>query len=328
MAAPPPALRRELPRGYVFRRPTLADREAVVALMNAHDVALTGEPDSSVEDLTADWSLPRFDLARDSWLVIGPDRRIAGYAWAWDKHPHVEIQGDYYVHPDLAAAGLDEPIVAVLEERGREHRAAAPRGARVILRLFANAREEARGAFFAGHGYRLVRTFFRMSIELSAGFAPPRWPDGIVARRYRPGVDDRALEETLQDAFSRHYAFARAPHEEWADRRLKHPEFVPEICTLAWDGDRVAGAILTFRYEERGWVRELGVRAPWRGRGVGRALLLDAFASYAAMGLHRVALGVDAENATGATHLYESVGMAVTERYDLYEKSLGEGTAA
>ncbi|MGE5176897.1 MAG: GNAT family N-acetyltransferase [Hyphomicrobiales bacterium] len=327
MTKPKPRTPRELPQGYVFRRPALEDREEIVAMMVAHDIAETGEADSSIEDLTADWTVPRFDLNRDAWLVIGPDRRIAAYVWSWDKNPSVEIQADYYVHPERTGAGLDEPILAVLETRGQEHRTAAPRGTQVILRLFNNARDEGRGAFLTGHGYARVRTFFRMAIDLAAGFAAPRWPAGITPRRYRKGTDDRALQETLQDAFSDHYAHVRVSHEEWADRRLAHPEFVPEICTLAWDGDQVAGALLPFRFEERGWIRELGVRAPWRGKGIGRALLLDAFASYAERGLPRVALGVDAENPTGATQLYESAGMKVTERFDLYEKPLGEGTA-
>lgn len=328
MSATKPAPHRELPRGYHLRRPTMDDREAVVELMIEHDIAMTGEPDSSVEDLTSDWTLPRFELERDAWLVVGPDRRIAAYAWLWDKNPHVEIQADYYVRPALEGSGLDEPLVALLEERGHEHRAAAPHGAKVILRLFNNARDKKRAAFLAGLGYVRVRTFFRMAIDLTPGHAAPRWPAGIVPKRYRPGVDDRALETTLQEAFSDHYAFSRASHEEWVDRRLKHPEFVPEMCTLAWDGAEVAGALLPFRFEDRGWIRELGVRPPWRGRGVGRALLLDAFASYAAAGIRRVALGVDAENPTGATQLYESAGMEVTERFDLYQKPLGEGTAS
>lgn len=56
----------------------MEDAPAVVDLMNAHDLAETGEQDSSLEDLVADWTIPRFDLARDAWLVIGPDRRLVG----------------------------------------------------------------------------------------------------------------------------------------------------------------------------------------------------------------------------------------------------------
>jgi ribosomal protein S18 acetylase RimI-like enzyme len=57
------------------------------------------------------------------------------------------------------------------------------------------------------------------------------------------------------------------------------------------------------------WVRTLGVLAPFRGRGLGKLLLRQSFAAAAARGLGSVGLSVDTENATGATRLYESVGM-------------------
>ena len=318
----------ELPHGYVFRRPTMEDAPQVVALKVAHDIAETGEPDSSVEDLTADWSLSRFDLSRDAWLVVGPDHSVVAYSWCWDKKPHVEIQADYYVHPEHRGAGLDDPILDRLDARAAEHRAAAPRGATVVLRLFNHTKDRERAARLRGRKYERVRTFFRMSIDLSRGTPEPRWPTGIAPRRYRLGVDDQVLEETIQESFADHYAFSHEPHTDWVDRRLKHPEFAPEICMIAWDREDVAGALLPFRFEEMGWVRELGVRPAWRGRGVGRALLLDVFARFAAMGLKRASLGVDGANETGATQLYESAGMSVVQRYDLFEKPFGEGTAS
>ena len=318
----------ELPHGFVFRRPTMEDATNVVALMVAHDIAETGEADSSVEDLTADWTLPHFELSRDAWLVIGPDHRVAAYAWSWDKKQHVEIQGDYYVHPDFREEELDEPILDRLAARALEHRGSAPKDATVVLRLFNHTKDRARAARLRARKFERVRTFFRMSIDLTGRMSEPRWPSGIVPRRYRPGVDDQVLQETLQESFADHYGFTLESHGDWVDRRLKHPEFAPELCMLAWEGEEVAGALLPFLFEEVGWVRELGVRPRWRGRGVGRALLLDAFARFKATGLTRASLGVDAANETGATQLYESAGMSVVQRYDLFEKEFGEGTAS
>ena len=57
-------------------------------------------------------------------------------------------------------------------------------------------------------------------------------------------------------------------------------------------------------------------------RGLGRALLLRAFQDFRARGFHEVGLGVDAASLTGATRLYESVGMRVTSQFDIYEKLL------
>ena len=69
-------------------------------------------------------------------------------------------------------------------------------------------------------------------------------------------------------------------------------------------------------------VGDLAVRRPWRGRGVGLALLLEEFRALASRGVTVVRLDVDAQNATGAVELYERAGMQVARRFDVFEKKL------
>ena len=71
-----------------------------------------------------------------------------------------------------------------------------------------------------------------------------------------------------------------------------------------------------------GWVDTRRHAGAWRGKGLGRALLLSAFGEFYRRGERRVALAVDAGNETGATQLYESVGMRVAWQADIYEKRL------
>ena len=66
----------------------------------------------------------------------------------------------------------------------------------------------------------------------------------------------------------------------------------------------------------------LGVRRPWRRRGLGRALLLHAFGEFRARGKRGAGLGVDGLNPTGAVRLYEQAGMHVARRFDQYAKPL------
>lgn len=54
---------------------------------------------------------------------------------------------------------------------------------------------------------------------------------------------------------------------------------------------------------------DLVVRAPWRRRGIGLALLHTAFGGIHRRGIHRAELGVDAENPAGANRPYERAGM-------------------
>lgn len=99
---------------------------------------------------------------------------------------------------------------------------------------------------------------------------------------------------------------------------LEAPPEEPVYLVRA-DGETVAAEINAVRFG-MGWVGTLGTRKHWRGRGVGRALLLLAFGELYRRGEHRIGLAVDAGNETGATRLYESVGMRVAWQADFYEK--------
>ena len=59
-----------------------------------------------------------------------------------------------------------------------------------------------------------------------------------------------------------------------------------------------------------------------QSKGLGRALLLHTFGEFHRRGVTRISLGVDSQNATGATKLYESVGMHVEQETVVWEKRL------
>jgi mycothiol synthase len=131
--------------------------------------------------------------------------------------------------------------------------------------------------------------------------------------------------ECHQESFADHWEFRPVPLEAWRAFSVDRPDFDPTLYWLAEADGEVAGICLgqwhgsgdpTF-----GWVEVLAVRRPWRGRGLGLALLRDAFAELAARGATRVGLGVDAENTTGAVRLYERAGMQPVRRLDVYERT-------
>jgi mycothiol synthase len=311
----------ELPPGYLLRRPKPAEAPGIVALLVACDIADFGRPDSTPEDLQADWEHPRFDRSRDTWIVAAPDRAIVGYAWAWDRVPHVDVQADLHVLPDHRGKGIEHVLLDLLEGRGREHVAAAPATAGVHLALFAKP-AGVLAALLESRGYTRVRTYLRMTIDLKAGYPAAVAPQGIEIRRFRLGIDERAVHEAIEESFADHFRFAAEPHDEWVSRREGHPEFDPDLWLAAWEGEEAVGAVLPYVFGDLGWVRELGVRTRWRGRGIGRALLLASFRAFEARRLDRVSLGVDAANASGATRLYAGVGMREEERHYLYHLTL------
>lgn len=107
---------------------------------------------------------------------------------------------------------------------------------------------------------------------------------------------------------------------EWMAEQTASPSYDPTLWLLAVEGDVPVGALTAGDWGGRGWVNEVGVRQGWRGRGIGAALLRRSFAEFSGRGLQQVMLNVDAENPTGATALYQRVGMRVVRAWDLWEK--------
>jgi ribosomal protein S18 acetylase RimI-like enzyme len=131
------------------------------------------------------------------------------------------------------------------------------------------------------------------------------------------------MHAVLTEAFADDWDYHPDPFDRWADDYASGPNYDPTLWLIARDGRTAVGALTADASEDRGWVGEIGVLATHRGRGIAGALLRRSFATFAARGVGRVLLNVDAENPTGATALYEGVGMRIIKRWDLWERRRG-----
>jgi ribosomal protein S18 acetylase RimI-like enzyme len=106
-------------------------------------------------------------------------------------------------------------------------------------------------------------------------------------------------------------------------------DFDPSLWILAMDGKHVAGISLCSPKlgtdRKTGMVDTLGIRRPWRRKGLGLALLHYCFGEFQNRGYKRVVLGVDTQNLSGATRLYKKAGMEVAREFVVYEKELRAG---
>jgi mycothiol synthase len=284
------------------RPPSPEDLEAVLEVILARDVADLGRPDYTLEDLRADWA--QADLARDAW--VAEDGGIAGYAIL--DAPGATV----LVHPEAEGRGIGAELLARLERRARE------RGIGELHQDVAERNAAARRLLEAA-GWRATQRYWRMRLELDARPSAPRWPPGAAVGPMRPGHDDAAVHALVARAFSEIEGDVPRSLEEWRKARAR-PGFDAALAHLAEVDGRLAGAAICERWAEgTGFVAELAVATPYRGRGLGRALLLASMEAFHARGLARAELGVHARNRTGVA-LYESVGMRpvfVVDRYDL-----------
>ncbi len=299
------------------RAPQRADLSAVVDLINAASLAEGGAPDMTPALVLADWEGPNFDLAADAWLALDARGSVLGYETLFYTPGAAYAEIDGYVHPAHKGRGIGTRLLRLAEARARALAGAAP----PALHANIEATNQAAQALFAAEGYRPVRHFWRMEILFEQPPAAPAWPAGMAVRAFVPGRDERVTHAAIQEAFQDHWGFQPTPFDEWRQAQIGRADFDPALWFLAFDREELAGVVLGFaRTDELGWVRNLGVRRPWRGRGVGMALLRQAFGAFYARGIRMAGLGVDAQNLSGATRLYERAGMRVAERYDTLEK--------
>jgi mycothiol synthase len=298
-----------LPDGFRVRPVSAEDAPAVNTLVRATDVAVQGWSDTTETDLLDWWRLA--DLERDSWLIENGE--VAAYGLLYAHGATADL--DCFVHPAWKGRGLGSWLLDRGVERGRER--GLPKAHTWALAPDTDARR-----LFELKGFDEVRRYFRMQIELDAPPAPAEWPVRFRVDTFT--MDDaRVFHAVLNEAFEEEWEWVAKPFERWLEERVNQPSFDPGLCFLVREGDEVVAAL---RGEpERsggGWIGAIGVRKPWRTRGLGLALLRHAFAEFYRRGQPRIGLGVDVENPTGATRLYERAGMHVVYEAVAFEKML------
>jgi len=293
-----------------LREPVPADAAALAALLNAQSLALYGTADLSAESMRSWFGLPDIEMR-----VVEDGHGLEAYAdfvptdgtdWAWiDLREHPE-------RPGSGAALLDH-----FEGRAGEL-------GRTAVRTIVRDRDAATRGLVESRGYRPIRSSFEMEIELGDEPAAT-FPDGIAVRAMRTGEEHDVYLAT-NEAFADHWGFHPSPFESWREWNLERDGSRPDLWWLAMDGGEIAGVCLNRMSDDgdpaHGYVHILGVRPPWRRRGLGEALLRYSFRDFRERGCTRVTLDVDGENTTGAVRLYERVGMHVRRRSDTYEKRL------
>ncbi len=278
-----------------LRAPREGDIPAVVRLTNEH----RPEPIDAAS-VRLEWTAP--------WVDLEHDARIEGDAFALvenfdEERVWITVEG-------RPSAALLDWAEARASDKGRRLLSGSWASNEPLLREFER------------RSFQRIRNSHRMTIELTEPTTAPVWPEGIEVRTFLPG-DEPVFHALHQETFADSWEPIEEPYDEWAHVWLAAPRLAPELWFLALADAEPVGFAICHPLPgdaELGWIGVLGVRRSVRSRGVGRALLLHAFAEFRRRGLTRAALGVDAESLTGANRLYERVGMRVSARFGIYEK--------
>ena len=299
-----------------LRAPTIEDAPAALEVLVAREIADIGVPDYTLEDLLDEWHATELDLTTDS-QVVELDGRIVAYAIV---HRPITVAA---VAPHDEGQGIGALLLKWAEEREREL-------GRSEHRQWIGSGNVRGKTLLQAAGYELARSYWRMALRLEdLRDHPDTAPDGV---RLRPlDVEQDAVPPHALDNAS----FAGAPDyhpaslQAYREEHLGAHDVAPELSRVAELGDQIAGLLLARHWLEAhvGFVDILAVHPDYQGKGIGTALLAEAFRAFRAAGLEEAQLEVASTNPR-ALRVYERLGMTPRFRYDTYERPVQPGQSA
>jgi mycothiol synthase len=306
------------------------DYESLVALIREANLVDGIDWIPTVENLRAEHEHGgEFDPRRDLIVALVDGAIVGGSETSVrtrDLGPHHHVEG--WVLPAFRRRGLGRALLHWAEAHAREVALIDGRTGERTLGSWPDEAQVGAVALYESEGYSIVRYGFMMVRDLADPIPDLALPDGLDVRPVDK-ADHRRIWDADTEAFRDHWNAGErteADFEGW----FASPELDTSLWRVAWDGDEVAGAVMSFIYPaeneafevQRGWLDHVSVRRPWRRRGLASALIAEAMRGLRDAGMTEAALGVDAENPTGALSVYENLGFRRSRTGVQYRKPI------
>lgn len=278
------------------RAATLADIPAIAALHGRWETAWLGRVECD-EDEVRETLQPCLTSDEHTRLVLDGES-VIGAAW-WHGRESTLV-----IDPEVDAVPVRTELLDWSAGTGIDH-----------LDVIGGDRELQ--AALAARGWQHDHSAFDLARPVTEEWQlePPRWPEGVELRDLTD-ADHPAMHRLIYaDA-----GWAEIPGHHPREFHEWHALFVPDFATpdqqvLAWRGERLVGVSTGRIFSDgSGWIAQLAVARDERGRGLGRALLLEALRRRRDAGATTLGLSVQATN-RAALDLYLSVGLAVTQEW-------------
>ena len=283
------------------------DVDRAYAVVCAADIGVLGTAERSREAIRANLTNPEAQVGEHRLVLTGEREPVGLLVVERDAFKRLFVVDSY------AAPRHSRDLLASLVDMGLSAARRLGVDEQWEVEAGAFAQDEAYKEVLEDAGFREVRRFWRMVIDLSAEHrVQPDPPSGVTLTVAVSDEERRLLHDVEQESFAGQFGFAPQPYDESSAWGIDRRDARPDLWWLAWSGDRPVGmCVMDDSHAHRGasHVEMLGVIPQARGRGIASWLLRSAFATAANEGRTSVTLTVDADNTTGATALYEGVGM-------------------
>lgn len=220
------------------------------------------------------------------------------------------------IDPTWRGRGVGRALLGWQDERARQLLADLDPSLPGRIEAYVDEHLEDRRRLYAAAGFSPKRTFRVMRLPLGdAQQETYPVPDGVELQLWTLELDD-AVRRAHNEVFTDHWGSQPLTAESWQE--YFHPDLEPGWSMVAVDraSGAVAGYALTSRREHQweslghteGFIEIVGVRRPYRGSGLAKALLSAVHEGLLHDGIDVAALDVDDENPSGAHRFYERMG--------------------
>ena len=264
----------------------------------------------------------------------GREAEVIGYSrGAWRTEGTGERRYMFFgrILPDWRRKGIGQAMLGWMEGRLREIASGHPAEVEKYFLTIAAQGETGLAAMLEKNGYQPVRYGFEMVRPDLENIPDSPLPEGFEVRPVLP-EHYRAIWEADTEAFRDHWGFVEPSEGDYQAWLVDKTIFQPDLWQVAWDiaTNQVAGQVRTYIDHEqnklydrqRGYTEFISVRRPFRRRGLARALIARSLQAQKEAGMTESALGVDSENLSGATRVYQDCGFRVVKRTTVYRKPL------
>jgi mycothiol synthase len=316
-----------------WRPLTVDDVDAYVRVQEAARVADGGSEVMTEEVARHELTDPNCPVATNTLALALADGSLVGCVMVHQRLQGIASRRIYLwgvTHPDHRGKGIGRSLLDWAVARGEEILADQPEN---LLRLVEAFKEERLADAVALHeaaGFQPARWYFDMRRDLREPVPAEATPGPIRIESYEAGLGER-VRQAHNEAFADHWASEPLTPEIWSRDFIGDPYFRGDLSFVAFDGSEIAGYTVNYVAEadweatgiREGWVGQLGVRRPWRRRGLATALLVRSMRAFRDAGMDAATLGVDAENPTGALGVYERVGFRPVRRSVRLQRPFG-----
>jgi mycothiol synthase len=255
-------------------------------------------------------------------LIAEIDGQVIGYTWVtWWEEGTVKL----FLHlgwlvPEWRRKGIGRALLRWQEQRLRQIAQTHPTTKPCMFGGNADESQPGNRALLLSEGYTVAFTFVRMIYQLpTEPIQLTPLPDGLeirpVEREQLP-----AIYAANQEAFAESHDSLES-YDSWL-RNLGGPDPDTSLWVVAWDGEQIAGHVITTSDEEGAHTPWVATRRPWRRRGLGKALMTRMLQRCQERGIKQADIGATAENPGQPVHLYESVGYQIVSRHPRYRKPM------